>query len=105
MTLQEAFEEQYEKHNDLAPGSCKEIRMGDAYSNPRLSRAYRWFVRGRSSSMSELEAANLIDRNERDAPYVQYQMGDDLCVVDGNISALDWVAIGTLMGWIPEAQE
>lgn len=94
MTLQEEFEQQYEALNAYPAGFMLARRLADAYSEPRETRAYRWFVRGRSFgySQEEAESVTLMDK-------------DEIPRFFAGLEQQDWIAIGSLMGWIPEKEK
>lgn len=92
MTLQEEFEQQYEALNAYPAGFMLTRRLAGAYSEPRETRAYRWFVRGRSFGYSREEAESVT-------------MADKQALIDLGFKQEDWIAIGSLMGWIPEKEK
>lgn len=92
MTPQEEFEQQYEALNAYPAGFMLARRLADAYSEQRETRAYRWFVRGRSFGYSREEAESVT-------------MADKQALIDFGFKQEDWIAIGSLMGWIPEKEK
>lgn len=98
MTLQEDFERQYEALNAYPAGFMLSRRLAEAYSEPRETRAYRWFVRGRSFGIDRQDAAGVI------GDCVE-EMCADKVEIFGVINVKDWIAIGSLMGWIPEKEK
>jgi len=97
MTLQEEFEQQYEALNAYPVGFMVARRLADAYSEPRETRAYRWFVRGRSFGVS-------VDAAEDICEQIGEPMYDEF-MAHLSISKQDWIAIGSLMRWIPEKEK
>ena len=94
MTIQEEFEQQYEALNAYPAGFMLTRRLADAYSEPRETRAYRWFVRGRSFGYSREEAENVTEMSK-----------GQLVGLFSEVPRKDWIAIGSLMGWIPEKEK